>query len=247
MDGYLLPSISWVFTFSSITWLPYSRVVVSRRWVVITNPLVEPYRLVAVVRSNTNLLSMCSTKSTPTFDSLVEPWIPIRNVIFQQRRVPYQLTRQPLQSSFQAVSINTINTVRARKYSCWRSACQWQLLRRKSQKATTLTSVFNDRLLHRRSNAALKTHHADQCDPDSWLVEDLDAALKKDYLGPAHHVGLARVPSILNFTDAGGFDATITMIYLVPEWTSCFIVIRFLPKFCRSTTRVCDSIVWFPL
>ena len=117
------------------------------------------------------------------------------------------------------LSINTINTVRAR----------------------TLTSVFNDRLLRRRSKDTPRRSQ------DSWLVEDLDAALKKDYLGPAHHVGLARVPSILNFTDAGGFDATITMIYLVPEWTSCFIVIRFLPKFCRSTTRVCDSIVWFPL
>ncbi len=61
-----------------------------------------------------------------------------------QKGVSYLTMRRPFESSFQALTVATTTRITARpkalaQYSEGRSACQWQLLRRWSQKATTST------------------------------------------------------------------------------------------------------------
>ena len=101
------------FTQSSISWLV---VVVGRQWVAFWKALIVLYRLVVVPRPNIDLLPIDSTKSTLTIRIWSPSHINNRHSKFEskspKRETVIITIWQPLESLFQALSINGINTAR---------------------------------------------------------------------------------------------------------------------------------------
>ena len=86
---------------------------------------------------------------------LVEPRIDIPNRIIFEKEKSMVVTRQPFESSFQAVPISTINTARPR-------------YRSHSRKDSTFNAVPSVTVGTGESNASLKNDHLNQHHPDSW-------------------------------------------------------------------------------
>ena len=142
--------------------------VVGRQWVAFWKALIVLYRLVVVPRPNIDLLPIDSTKSTLTIRIWSPSHVNNRHSKFEskspKRETVIITIRQPLESLFQALSINDINTARPpcgrpRKihFSYCSTIYDW-LTGQRSQKAPALisdvmtvgTSASNNTLLLKR-------------------------------------------------------------------------------------------------